>query len=394
MRDDADTPTVGDAFADQPLETWLRAWAAHGPPDHARRAARAAYRGEPAWATPGLARRLRRHLEAARPAVPAPPVLREREAPDGVVKLLLGLDPTRGGGAVETVLIPEARSARSRAHMQAHLAPGARRPLARRPRRAAGCVSTQVGCGVGCAFCASGLDGLARNLRPSEIVAQALHLRRAATARGLHLGSLVLMGTGEPFHNLDGVQVALANLTDPAGAQFGPGQLTVSTVGVPAGFERLAAAGPAVDLAISLHAPDDALREELVPLARRLPRIDELLRLGAAYALRTRRKVTISYVLLGEVNDGLDQARALARRVRAHPGLSHVNLIPFNPVPGLAFARPPAERAYGFAAVLREAGIPTHVRKTRGAEAEAACGLLRRRSGPAPAAGPAERAPP
>lgn len=372
--------TAGHAFADRPVGEWLAAWAALGPSDHARRAARAVYRGEDAAALRALARELRLHLERLRPCVPLPPVLRRSEAFDGVVKLLLEVGPPpAGGGALEAVLIPQARSERSRAQMQARLAPRARRPVARRPRRAAGCISTQLGCAVGCRFCTSGLDGLARNLRPAEIVAQALVLRAEAAARGLHLGSLVLMGMGEPFHNLDAVQVALASLTHPDGAQFGPGQVTVSTVGVPAGLERLASEGPAVDVALSLHAPDDAIRAELVPFARRLPPVAELLRLAADYGRRTGRRVTISYVLLDGVNDQPAHARALARRVAANPGLSHVNLIPFNPVDELPFARPPGERAYAFADVLRAAGIPTHVRRTRGAEAEAACGLLRRR---------------
>ena len=362
---------VEPGFCDRPVSAWAAEWAALAPVDHVRRALRAVYAGEPAWELPGLRRGLRCALEALRPALPTPPVCAERSAADGTRKLLLDLDP----GRVETVLIPEARSAYSRAHQQA-VGPAASRALERRPPRASGCVSTQVGCGVGCVFCASGLDGLVRNLTPGQIVAQAVHLRRLARADGLYLGNVVLMGMGEPFHNTDHVLVALENLTHPDALAIGVNHVAVSTVGVAEGIERLAREGPAVNLVLSLHAACDATRQAIVPLAKRLPPVEELCRLAGWYARETKRRATISYVLLRGVNDDLAQARELARLATTH-GVTHVNLIPWNPVEGLAYAAPARAAQDAFFGVLREAGVPVHVRRTRGADADAACGQLR-----------------
>lgn len=364
-------------FADRPVGEHVAAWSRLAPRAQARRAARAVYRLEAPWEDVRLARPLRAELAATRPAVALPAVRARSRSADGAEKALLDLGPT---GAVEAVLLPEARSRRSRRRMQ-ELAPAARRPLARRPDRASACLSMQVGCAVGCAFCASGRDGLVRNLPAGAIVAQALLLRRTAAARGLHLGSLVLMGMGEPFHNLDAVQLALTNLTHPDGAGFGANRVTVSTVGVAAGIERLAREGPAVCLTLSLHAPDDPTRAEVVPLARRLPPVADLVALLADYARRTRRPVTVAYTLLGGVNDAPAQARDLARLLRPR-GPIHVNLIPWNAVPDLPYAAPTRARVAAFHAALRAAGLPAHVRRRRGAEAEAACGQLRIRTGP------------
>lgn len=358
---------------DVAIERWVEALSTHGPPAEVRRAVRAAYRGE---AAPGLSRALARALEAAAP--PRLPAVREATvAPDGTEKLLVGL---ADGRAVEAVLIPQVRREASRAHMRAALAPGAR-PRPGRPPRASGCVSTQVGCGVRCAFCASGREGLVRNLSAGEIVAQALLLRARARARGLHLGGLVVMGMGEPLHNLDALQVALGNLVSPWGGELGPSGITVSTVGVVEGLERLAREGPAVNVALSLHAPDDATRARIVPLAPRLPPVRDLLAAAGAYARATGRFVTVSYVLLDGVNDAPAQAAALADLV-VGSGVHHVNLIPWNEVEGLGFAASPPERARAFFERLRAAGVPVHLRRARGAAADAACGQLARRAVP------------
>jgi 23S rRNA (adenine2503-C2)-methyltransferase len=361
---------------------WVEALREVGPAAEVRRAIRAVYRGEVAAPSdaPGLSRALARALAEVAPGTLAPRTI--DAAPDGTEKLLLGLDD---GKAVEAVLIPGVRTDASREHMRAATAPHAAaraRPRAARPPRASGCVSSQVGCGVRCAFCASGLEGLARNLAPGEVTAQVLALRARARARGLHLATVVVMGTGEPLHNTDALLVALGNLTSPWGGELSPAAITVSTVGVVEGLERLAREGPAPNVALSLHAPDDATRAAIVPLAPRLPPVRDLVRVAGEYARTTRRFVTVSYVLLDEVNDAPAQADALAALVRGS-GVSHVNLIPWNAVEGLPFRASPPARAQAFFERLRAAGLPCHLRRARGTAATAACGQLRRlRSAP------------
>ena len=371
------TAAPPSSLADRPLEEWLAAWSRHAPRPVAERVARAIWRGDGARAleVPHLTRALREALAGA-PLELALPAVRQRSlSPDGAEKLLLELEP---GQVVETVLIPEARRTASREHMQGRLAPQAARRIARRPVRASGCVSTQLGCAVGCGFCASGLQGLARNLGAAQILAQVVHLRSAAAERGLHLGTLVFMGMGEPFHNPGGLFRALEHLVHPAGLRFGTNYVTVSTVGVPEGIERMRREGPRTNLALSLHAPDDDTRRALVALAPRLPRVQELIELVGAYGREARREVSLGYVLLEGVNDDQARARELARLLAPHPRL-HVNLIPWNPVEGLPYRASPRPRVQAFFQVLRAAGVPTHIRRQRGAERDAACGQLRRR---------------
>lgn len=376
------TPIAWQAtsLADRPLDAWLGEWERHAPRRIAARVARAIWAGQGEQAPQGdhVTRALREALRAAPLRLELPPLRARSGSPDGAEKLLLDLG-TEGAPArlVEAVLIPEARKTASRARMQR---PGSRRSIDRRPVRASGCVSTQVGCGVGCGFCASGLLGLVQNLSGAEILAQVLHLRRAAEERGLHLGTLVVMGMGEPFHNPDGLLRALDHLCHPAGLGFGGNWVTVSTIGVPEGIERLLREGPRTNLAVSLHAPDDATRQALVPLARRLPPVAELIELAAAYGREARREVSLGYVLLEGINDDEARARELARLLAPHPRL-HVNLIPWNPVEGLPYRPSPRERVSAFFGALRAAGVPTHVRRQRGSEAEAACGQLRLRTG-------------
>ena len=277
--------------------------------------------------------------------------LRTRSA-DGTVKLPVGF---ADGGAVESVLMPSYR-----------------------PDRAAGCVSSQIGCAMGCDFCASTKAGLQRNLSPGEIVDQFLHLKAEAAALGRRLRSLVFMGMGEPMHNLPNVIAAIRRIADPAMGALGWRQITVSTVGIVPGIDALAAADLNVHLALSLHAPDDLTRARIVPTNRRYP-VAEIMAAARRFAGRSGRIPTIEYCLLAGVNDSDEQARILASLLGDFR--AHVNMIPYNSIgPGLSgtvYQRPPIERIACFLATLRQAGVVAHVRDTRGDDVSAACGQLR-----------------
>jgi 23S rRNA (adenine2503-C2)-methyltransferase len=235
---------------------------------------------------------------------------------------------------------------------------------------------------MGCDFCASTKAGLERNLEAGEIVEQFLHLKAAAASQGRRLTSLVFMGMGEPMHNLDNVIGAIRRIADPDLGGLGWRQVTVSTVGVVPGIDRLCDADLNVHLALSLHAPDDETRGRLVPANRRYP-VAEIVDAAKRFHARTGRVVTIEYCLLAGVNDADDHARALARLLDGFR--AHVNVIPYNPIggPGLGgtrYERPPRERVIRFLAVLRDGGAVAHARETRGDDVAAACGQLRRRS--------------
>ena len=236
------------------------------------------------------------------------------------------------------------------------------------------CVSSQVGCGMACAFCASGLDGVARNLTAAEMVAQVLHAAAHASVT-----NVVFMGMGEPLANFPRLIEAIGVLTDPAGIAMGARRLTVSTVGLVPRIRDLAATGLPVGLAISLHGPDDATRERLVPVARRY-RVADLLQAAADYAAGTGRRVTFEYTLIAGQNAEPEHAEALGRLL-AGSG-SQVNLIPYNPVPGLPFSEPAADAVRRFAAIVADHGVTVTTRKERGRKVDAACGQLRRSSGP------------
>lgn len=242
------------------------------------------------------------------------------------------------------------------------------------PDRTTVCVSCQVGCAIGCAFCATGMMGLTRNLSAGEMVGQVVHAARAARAQGRALTNIVMMGMGEPFQNYAQVMKLVAILHDPAGLNFGSRRTTVSTSGLVPFIDRLAEEPYAVKLAISLHAPNDALRSRLVPLNRRYG-VAELMAACRRYVERTRRRVTFEYALIREVNDSDATARELAALLKGL--LCHVNLIPLNPTPAAPFERPAAERIERFATLLRAAGVPATVRYSRGVEIAAACGQLR-----------------
>lgn len=245
------------------------------------------------------------------------------------------------------------------------------------------CVSSQVGCPVGCRFCASGVTGVERSLTPGEIVEQVIRVERliAATAdpdapgTATRLTNVVFMGMGEPLANYDAVLQAIRILNAPWGPNIGARRITVSTVGLPKQIRRLAEEGLQLNLALSLHAPDEALRQRLIPWGK-VPLADLL---GAChyYFEQTGREITLEYVLLAEVNDEPHHAQRLAdiaRRLRCN-----INLLRYNPVAGLPFARPDATRARAFQQTLRDLGINAHLRKSRGRDVDAACGQLRRR---------------
>jgi 23S rRNA (adenine2503-C2)-methyltransferase len=265
---------------------------------------------------------------------------------DGTFKLLLRL---YDGGMIECVLIPE------------------------RDRRTA-CISTQVGCGMGCVFCASGLDGVARNLSTGEILEQLIRLRNLQPAEE-RLTNIVVMGMGEPLANLDNLLAALAVAGDKDGLNIGQRHVTISTVGLPAKIRRLADEHKRYHLAVSLHAPNDELRNRVVPTNPKTGLADILAAADYYYAT-TGRQVTYEYVLLGGLNDGPVEARQLADLLSGRQ--AHVNLIPFNDVPSLPYRGPTAEARQMFVDILRRARISVKVRKRKGADIDAACGQLRR----------------
>ncbi len=245
-------------------------------------------------------------------------------------------------------------------------------------KRESACISTQIGCPMGCVFCATGQSGFRRNLSAGEIVAQALHIARGLELTGQRLSNLVLMGMGEPLLNYDATLAAVRCLSHPRGFRLGQRHITVSTVGIVPGILRLAEEGLQVNLAVSLHAATDPLRSTLMPINRKHG-LDALFKALAQYIERTNRQVTLEWVLIDGVNDTLEQAEALAARVTG--SLVHVNLIPLNPTANYA-GRPSApERITAFTEILERRRIPFTARLRRGLDIQAGCGQLRRRQG-------------
>jgi 23S rRNA (adenine2503-C2)-methyltransferase len=236
--------------------------------------------------------------------------------------------------------------------------------------RVTACVSSQAGCAMGCGFCATGQAGFERNLSEGEIVEQVVRARRAAGDR--RLSNVVFMGMGEPLANYDRVVAAVRRLTGDLG--LSARAITVSTVGVVPGIRRLAAEGLPVTLAVSLHAANDALRDELVPLNRRYP-LEVLLAACAEHRAATGRRLSFEWALMHAVNDRPSDAAELAERAR--PLGAHVNLIPLNPTPGWPTRGTPAAGVRAFRDRLRGLGVNVTVRRTRGTSIDAACGQLR-----------------
>ena len=251
-------------------------------------------------------------------------------------------------------------------------------------RRRTLCISSQAGCAMGCTFCATAQGGLRRNLTAGEIVAQVLffaHYLRDADAgpkmrvkRPTTVTNIVLMGMGEPMHNYENVWTAIRRLTAADGFGLGARHITLSTVGLIPMIDRMADEGIQVNLAVSLHAPNNDLRSKLVPPSRRYP-VDELLASVRRYIAKTNRRVTFEYALMRDVNDSPALAEDLADKLRGI--LCHVNLIPLNPIPNSPF-QPTSDRdAQRFAEILRAGGVSTTVRIRRGIEIDAGCGQLR-----------------
>ena len=273
-------------------------------------------------------------------------VVADRKDDDGTEKLLVELSD---GERIECVLLRDDREHRTI------------------------CISTQVGCAMGCAFCASGLDGVKRNLSTGEIVEQMLQLRRLLE-EGERLSHVVVMGMGEPLSNLDRLLPALDVATSPDGLGIGARRITISTVGLPKPMRRLADLDCRYHLAVSLHAPDDELRNRLVP-ANRQTGIAQVLAAADDYFERTGRRVTFEYVLLADVNDGPDHARRLVALLKGRPAL--VNVIPYNRVPGLPYRTPSRAVAARFVEILEQGGLSVKIRFRKGDRIDAACGQLR-----------------
>ncbi|HET6879520.1 MAG TPA: 23S rRNA (adenine(2503)-C(2))-methyltransferase RlmN [Pirellulales bacterium] len=278
----------------------------------------------------------------------------QQRAGDGTEKLLLRLDD---GQQIECVLIREAK----------------RRTI---------CISTQVGCAMGCVFCASGLEGVARNLTTGEIVEQMLRLARLLPAAE-RLSNIVVMGMGEPLANLDRLLPALEIASSADGLGISARRITVSTVGLPAAIDRLAELNLHYHLAVSLHAPNDKLRDELVLVNKKIG-IKPILAAADRYFQHTGRRLTFEYVLLGGLNDQPAHARELAHLLRGKTAL--LNVIPYNPVAGLPYRTPSAAALQRFTTILTEAGINVQVRQRKGDRIDAACGQLRRSRGSSPLA--------
>jgi 23S rRNA (adenine2503-C2)-methyltransferase len=235
------------------------------------------------------------------------------------------------------------------------------------------CVSSQVGCAARCAFCASGQNGLIRDLSGGEIVEQVVRIHGLLAARGERVSHVVFMGMGEPLHNREAVFRAIRYLTDPELMGLSRRRITVSTVGVVEGIRELAESGLDVNLALSLHAPDQELRRRLIPYARQVE-LEPLMEAVAAYSERTGRNMTYEYTLMAGVNDQPEHATALAALLEGQQ--CSVNCIPYNPVPGRQLERPSRAAVSQFMRTLRGHGIVATCRITKGDDIAAACGQL------------------
>jgi 23S rRNA (adenine2503-C2)-methyltransferase len=287
---------------------------------------------------------LRRRLADAEPLAELM-VDEVRESADGTIKLRL---TTRDGFPVEAVA------------------------MRHRGRRTA-CLSSQSGCPLACTFCATGEMGLGRSLRSGEITEQLLVLARVLRERGATVGNVVMMGMGEPFLNYENVLAACRTMHDPDGFNLGARHIAISTAGWVPGIEALAQEPLPLRLALSLHAPTDELREQLMPVTRRFP-VARLMEACRDYRARTGRRVFVEYLLLDGVNDSDADARRLARLLGPGPGF-HVNLIAYNPTAS-GYHASPQDRVAGFADIVRELGVGASYRRSHGSDIEAACGQL------------------
>ena len=319
--------------------------------------------GEPAWRAKAIRRWLfQKRAESFADMTDLPKELRERlaasyrlwtasiaarqTADDGTEKLLLELTD---GQRIECVLLRD----------------GDRRTV---------CISSQVGCAMGCVFCASGIDGVVRNLTTGEIVEQLLRLARLMPPEE-RLSHVVVMGMGEPLANLDRLLPALAAARDPDGLGISQRRITISTVGLPPAIDRLVELDSGYNLAVSLHAADDELRTRLVPVNKAIG-LEAVLAAADRYWEASGRRLTFEYVLLGGVNDSAADAERLARLLEGRAAL--LNVIPYNPVAGMPWREPTRRDLERFLEVLASAGVNVQVRRRKGARIDAACGQLRR----------------
>ena len=235
------------------------------------------------------------------------------------------------------------------------------------------CVSTQIGCAMGCVFCATGQMGFETNLKAEHIVSQVIHFEEILRERGEHVTNLVFMGMGEPMANYDEMIRAVKILTHSRGFGLGQRHITISTIGIKSGIEKLAEENLQIGLAISLHAPTNELRKKLVPTAT-LNSVEEIIESGYNYFKKTGRRVTFEYALMDGVNDSPEIAHNLAKLLEGNG--SHVNLIPINPTAG-DFKRPSNNRVHEFERILSNSGVNCTIRIEKGTEISAACGQLR-----------------
>jgi len=284
-------------------------------------------------------------------------------ATDGTEKLLLSL---ADGHRIECVLL--------RGGIDPADGGGGHGAAARPTERITACISSQVGCAMGCVFCASGIDGVVRNLTAGEILEQLVHLTALLPAEE-RISHVVVMGMGEPLANLDRLLPALERVQDRDGFGISPRRITISTVGLPAAIDRLASGRPAYHLAVSLHAADDELRTRLVPVNRAIG-LDEVMAAADRYWEASGRRLTFEYVLLGGVNDSVSDAEKLVALLAGRAAL--VNVIPYNAVAGMPWREPAAAARERFLAVLRDGGVNVQVRRRKGHRINAACGQLRR----------------
>jgi 23S rRNA (adenine2503-C2)-methyltransferase len=302
-------------------------------------------------------------------------VARHTQASDGTEKLLLTL---ADGGQIECVLLRENTTipiAETGGQADGSSAAKKDHGSVESSHRRTICISTQVGCGMGCVFCASGLDGLARNLTSGEIVEQMLRLQSLLTAEE-RLSHIVVMGMGEPLANLDSLLPALAEASRDDGLGISARRITISTVGLPKAMRRLAETNPRYRLAVSLHAPNDDLRHQIVPVSEKIP-VAEILREADNYFEQSGRQLTFEYVLLAGVNDSPANARELADLLAGRTAI--INVIPYNPVAGLPYQTPSDESQRTFRRILEDRGLTVRFRHRKGDAIDAACGQLRRR---------------
>ena len=275
-------------------------------------------------------------------------VVKHQKSKDGTEKLLLEL---ADGGRIECVLLKEEN----------------RRTI---------CISSQVGCAMGCVFCASGLDGVDRNLTSGEILEQMLRLQRLLPEQE-RLSHIVVMGMGEPLANLDRLLPALDQASAEDGLGISARRITISTVGLPKAIKRLADLNSRYHLAVSLHAPNDQLRDEIVPVNSNIG-INKIIESADHYFDVSSRRLTFEYVLLGDINDQPEHAHQLAKLLQSRNIL--LNVIPYNPVAGLPYRTPSSKTISEFRAILLRANINVQFRQRKGDDIDAACGQLRRKT--------------